>query len=65
MEKNLTAYLSNIRNVLTRGKWHYSPEQAAKIVLAHLEYLQEKFNNSVPSWEAAMEIGFNGEVSAA
>ena len=65
MEKNLTVYLSNIRTVLTRSRWHYSQDQAVKIVLARLEYLQECYNNGISSWEAAMEIGFHGEISAA
>ena len=65
MEKNLTAYLSNIRTVLMRSRWSYDHDQAAKIVLENLEYLQDCYNNSIPSWEAAMEIGFNGEISAA
>ncbi|MBO6158523.1 MAG: hypothetical protein J6P72_04560 [Firmicutes bacterium] len=59
MEKNLTEYLSNIRSELTKSNWHYTPDRAAEIVLRNIEYLQKAYNDSEPSWDAAMEIGFD------
>ena len=58
-EKTLTEYLSNVRSELTRNAWHYSPDHAALVVLRNMDDLLQDFQDQKPSWNAAMEVGFN------
>ena len=57
--KTLTEYLSSVRSELTRTTWHFTPDQAARIVLNNIDSLLKAFAESVPAWYAAAEIGFD------
>ena len=58
-EKTLTEYLSSVRSELTRNVWHFTPDHAALVVLRNMDDLLQDFQNHKPSWNAAMEVGFN------
>ena len=59
MEKTFSEYLASVRSVLTKNVWRFSPEQAARIVLGNIDELQTAYWSKIPSWNAAMEIGFS------
>ena len=59
MEITLAEYISNVRSELIRTTWHFSPEQASRIVMDNIDSLSKYYSDKKSAWICAAEIGFN------
>lgn len=55
---NIKEYVADIQKCLELSSWHYSAEQAKKLVENDMEYIKKAFKDKDPADYVAADIGF-------
>lgn len=55
---NIDEYKADIRRWLTLSDWHYTGEQADKLMERNAAYIEKAFSEGEPAADAGAEIGF-------
>ncbi len=55
---NIEEYVADIQKCLELSSWHYSAEQAKKLIKNDMEYIQKSFEDKDPADDVAADIGF-------
>ncbi len=52
-------YVADIQKCLELSSWHYSTEEAKKIVECEMDFIQKAFKGKEPADDVAAEIGYS------
>ena len=55
---DINEYKADIRRWLMLSDWHYTGEQADKLMELNAAYIETAFNNGEPAADAGAEVGF-------
>ena len=56
--KNVEEYISDIGKWLVRSTWHYSVEQADRIIDSEKAFICKSYSEKKPAGDVAMDIGY-------
>lgn len=56
--ENIDEYKKDIRRWLTLSSWHYSDDQAGKLIETQKDYIEQAYDSREPAADAGAEVGY-------